>query len=113
MSAFEAYRKIYSDVITPLRVAELLILRDDMPRSLHRCMNAHLRDAAGCCATSTGCELERQAGELHAQLHYGRTERHHSSFGLHEYLIDFLERIGALDVERTRSAAYSSSRRCD
>jgi uncharacterized alpha-E superfamily protein len=39
VSAFEAYRKIYRDVISPLRVAELLILRDDMPRSLHACMN--------------------------------------------------------------------------
>ena len=39
LSGFEAYRKIYSDTITPRRVAELLILRDDMPRSLHSCMN--------------------------------------------------------------------------
>ena len=39
VSGFESYRKIYSDVITPRRVAELLILRDDMPRSLHACMN--------------------------------------------------------------------------
>src|SRR6185437_14052709 len=35
LSGFEAYRKIYSDVISPRRIAELLILRDDMPRSLH------------------------------------------------------------------------------
>ena len=34
VSAFEIYRKVYRDVITPSRVAELLILRDDMPRSL-------------------------------------------------------------------------------
>ena len=39
VSGFESYRKIYSDVITPRRVAELLILREDMPRSLHACMN--------------------------------------------------------------------------
>ena len=39
VSAFEAYRKIYRDVITPMRVAELFILRDDMPRSLHACLN--------------------------------------------------------------------------
>ena len=35
VSGFESYRKIYSDVITPRRFAELLILREDMPRSLH------------------------------------------------------------------------------
>ena len=39
LSGFESYRKIYSDVISPRRVAELLVLRDDMPRSLHSCMN--------------------------------------------------------------------------
>src|SRR5258708_707004 len=29
VAAFEAYRKVYRDVITPLKLAELLILRDD------------------------------------------------------------------------------------
>ncbi|HET9651346.1 MAG TPA: alpha-E domain-containing protein, partial [Usitatibacter sp.] len=38
VSAFEAYRKVYRDVITPLKLAELLILRDDIPRSLRFCM---------------------------------------------------------------------------
>src|ERR1019366_6652048 len=36
LSAFEVYRRVYRDVITPFRVAQLLILRDDMPRSLLR-----------------------------------------------------------------------------
>ena len=40
VSAFEAYRKVYRDVITPLKLAELLILRDDIPRSLHFCLQA-------------------------------------------------------------------------
>ena len=35
VSGFEIYRKVYRDVIKPERVAELLILRPDMPRSLH------------------------------------------------------------------------------
>src|SRR5258708_20689631 len=38
VSAFEAYRKVYRDVITPLKLAELLILRDDIPRSLRFCL---------------------------------------------------------------------------
>ena len=37
LSAFRAYHKIYSDVIQPRRVAELLLLRGDMPRSLMAC----------------------------------------------------------------------------
>ncbi len=32
VAAFEAYRKVYRDVITPLKLAELLILRDDLPQ---------------------------------------------------------------------------------
>jgi uncharacterized alpha-E superfamily protein len=39
VSGFEIYRKVYRDVIKPERVAELLILRPDMPRSLHASMN--------------------------------------------------------------------------
>jgi uncharacterized alpha-E superfamily protein len=38
VSGFEIYRKVYRDVITPARVAELLMLRADMPRSLLACM---------------------------------------------------------------------------
>src|SRR4029450_13522664 len=34
VSGFEVYRKVYRNVIRPERVAELLILRHDMPRSL-------------------------------------------------------------------------------
>ena len=37
LSAFEIYRRVYRDVITPFKVAQLLILRDNMPRSLLRC----------------------------------------------------------------------------
>src|SRR4029453_9792478 len=33
VSGFEVYRKVYRNVIRPERVAELLILRHDMPRS--------------------------------------------------------------------------------
>jgi uncharacterized alpha-E superfamily protein len=39
VGAFSAYHKIYSNVITPWRVAELLVLRADMPRSLHACVD--------------------------------------------------------------------------
>ena len=97
LSAFSSYRQIYRDVITPLRVAELLILRDDVPRSLHACMNEIyeiLQELRG----QERLEPERLAGELHAQLHYGKTERIFE-LGLHEYLIRFLEQTGALNVE--------------
>jgi uncharacterized alpha-E superfamily protein len=100
VSGFEAYRKIYSDVITPRRVAELLILRPDMPRSLHACMGMIYETLAILC-DERNWELERLAGELHARLRFGRTEDI-MRFGLHEYLLDFLERIAALGDEITR-----------
>jgi len=94
VSGFESYRKIYSDVITPRRVAELLILREDMPRSLHACMNFIHETLETLCDASSR-EVERAAGELHAKLHYGRANDIIEQ-GLHEYLMDFLERISDL-----------------
>jgi uncharacterized alpha-E superfamily protein len=94
VSGFESYRKIYSDVITPRRVAELLILRDDMPRSLHACMN-FIHDTLELLCDNSSREVERAAGELHAKLHYGRADDIIEQ-GLHEYLMDFLERISTL-----------------
>ena len=93
-------RKIYSDVISPHRVAELLVPRDDMPRSLHSCMNFIHETLELLCDAHSG-ELSRQAGELHARLHYARTDEI-IRFGLHEYLVDFLERIAALGAEISR-----------
>ena len=94
VSAFEVYRKAYRDVITPERVAELLILRMEMPRSLHFCVNGVLKNL-NLIANSHSAETLRQAGLLHAQLHYGRIEDI-LEHGLHEWLTDFMDRIYAL-----------------
>jgi uncharacterized alpha-E superfamily protein len=91
VSAFEVYRKAYRDVITPERVAELLILRSDMPRSLHFCMNGVVKNL-DLIANSHSGETQRQAGLLHAQLHYARIEDILEQ-GLHEWLTDFMDRI--------------------
>ena len=100
VSAFEAYRKIYRDIVSPRRVAELLILREDMPRSMHTCVNEiyELLKLVGGNATR---EPSRLAGDLHARLHYGRVDdifKH----GLHEYLTEFLQRIAVLGDEINR-----------
>ena len=100
VSGFEAYRKIYSDVITPRRVAELLILRRDMPRSLHACL-VLINETLKLLCDDDNWELERMCGELHARLEFGTTDDIMRE-GLHEYLIDFLERIHALDSQITR-----------
>ena len=97
VSAFDSYRKVYRDLITPMKVAELLILRDDVPRSLHACMN-EIYDILRQLCDDSQREAERLAGELHAKVHYGRTEQIIAT-GLHEYLMEFLAGIGKLSEE--------------
>lgn len=91
LSAFQVYRKVYRDAITPARVAELLILRMDLPRSLHSCADGIVR-MLPLIANSASAETERKAGVLHAKLHFGRIEEILAG-GLHEYLTDFMDRI--------------------
>jgi uncharacterized alpha-E superfamily protein len=91
VSAFEVYRKVYSDVITPARVAELLVLRADMPRSLMNCVNEVVTNLAQVRNRHSG-ETERRAGMLQADLHYGRIDDILHT-GLHAYLTRFLERV--------------------
>ena len=91
LSAFEVYRRVYRDVITPVKVAQLLILRDDMPRSLLRCCKevySNLRSVKN----EHSAETERRAGEMHAMLHFTRMEDILSS-GLPEFLEQFLGRV--------------------
>jgi len=101
VSAFESYRKVYRDVVTPLRVAELLILREDMPRSLHNCMN-EAYEILKLLSTAQAREALRLAGDLWAHLHFGRIDVIFNH-GLHEYLTDFLSRTTALGDEINRS----------
>ena len=88
LSSFEIYRKVYRDVITPNRVAELLILRDDMPRSLHACMK-EVDQILGQVANARSAETRRMAGRVYSSLRYGRIDDI-LSVGLHDYLTDFL-----------------------
>lgn len=94
VSAFEAYRKTYRDLITPMRVAELLVLRADLPRSLAACMNEVdrlVQEINGPHAT----ELMRRCGLLQAELRFTTVEEIFEQ-GLHEYLSAFLVRISEL-----------------
>jgi len=94
VSAFEIYRKVYRDVITPERVAELLILREAMPRSLAACVNEVCANLEMVRNSRSG-ETERRAGKLRAELRYGRIEDILQQ-GLHGYLNGFLERVNDL-----------------
>ena len=91
VSAFETYRKAYRDVITPERVAELLILRGDMPRSLIACMSEVVNNLAQV-RNDVSSETERFAGRLHADLKFNSMEDILRR-GLHDYLTEFLEHV--------------------
>lgn len=91
LSAFEVYRKVYRDAITPARVAELLMLRPDMPRSLHACATGIVRVLKSI-TNAQSAETERRAGMLHAHIHFTRIDDVLAQ-GLHEYLADFMDRI--------------------
>ena len=94
VSAFEVYRKVYSDTVTPARVAELLMLRADMPRSLASCMNDVVANIAQV-GNAHSRETERRAGLLQADLQYGRIDVILQQ-GLHAYLTAFLQRVNDL-----------------
>ena len=100
VSGFEVYRKVYRNVIRPEKVAELLILRPDMPRSLVACMNevvANLQFVAN----EQSIETLRRAGRLRADLQFSRIDEILAT-GLHAYLTQFLDRVGDLGVGISR-----------
>jgi uncharacterized alpha-E superfamily protein len=105
VSAFEAYRKVYRDVITPLKLAELLILRDDIPRSLHFCVR-QVYDMLERVQNAQSAETLRQAGQILSGLQYGRISDIFAS-GLHEYLTDFLD--STQELSRLIQASFFSS----
>ncbi|MGD0837430.1 MAG: alpha-E domain-containing protein [Polyangia bacterium] len=96
-SAFRAYHQTYHDVITPRRVAELLILRLEMPRSLRFCareLAQHLDALAG----TRDLEAQRLVGELHARLRFATIDRLLGQ-GLHEFLAEVVGRITELSSQ--------------
>ncbi len=100
VSAFRAYHQVYKDVITSERVAEMLVLRADMPRSLRFCFDnvtGHLETLG----TGRQLECERLSGEFRARLRYGRMERILET-GLHEFLDEAKSRISNISVQLAR-----------
>jgi len=100
VSGFEVYRKVYRNVIRPERVAELLILRPDMPRSLAACMNEAVANLQ-LVANQQSAETLRRAGRLKSDLQYGRIDEILAT-GLHAYLTQFLDRVNDLGVGISR-----------
>ncbi|RZI41452.1 alpha-E domain-containing protein [Herbaspirillum sp. HC18] len=100
VSGFEIYRKVYRDVITPERVAELLMLRADMPRSLLACMEEVVGNLADV-RNDASADTERFAGKLHAELKFAKIDEILAA-GLHDYLTRFLECVFELGNRLSR-----------
>lgn len=100
VSGFEIYRKVYRNVIVPEKVAELLILRPDMPRSLAGCMNGVVENLR-LVANEQSAETQRRAGRLCADLEYGRIDEILAT-GLHAYLTHFLDRVNDIGAGISR-----------
>ncbi|MCW5749188.1 MAG: alpha-E domain-containing protein [Alphaproteobacteria bacterium] len=107
IGAVRTYRRIYHSRIEPTRVVDLMVLRRDLPRSVHHCLwqvDLNMRELAD--TYGTRGEADRQAGALHAHVRYGRVEDLFAT-GLRPYLEDLGERIVRLSDEIGRQFLFA------
>lgn len=99
IGAVRTYRRIYRSSLHPMKVAELMMLRRDVPRSVHHCLwmvDLNMRELAD--AYGTRGEADRLAGELHARLRYARIDKVFE-IGLATFLGQLRGDIGTLSDE--------------
>lgn len=96
-SALRAYHWVYRDRLDPAKIAELLILRPELPRSLLACHARVLETLEAIAAGQGGrrAECHRLAGEITASLRYGRLQDILDG-GLHEWLTRMIGRTAEL-----------------
>ena len=98
---------VYRDLITPRRVAEQLVLSDDMPGSMRSWGSGDYTHLLSVRNAQSG-ETERRAGELQASLHFGRIEDIFA-LGLHEYRVRVHGRIHDLGERVARDFLVSAT----
>jgi uncharacterized alpha-E superfamily protein len=101
VSAFEIYRQIYSDQVTPKQVAQLLIFNRQMPRSLICCVN-ELIPLMAQVRNQQAKDIERLLGKLQASLDYSDIDEVFE-IGLEKYIQVFLERINHIGDEFSKT----------
>ena len=91
VSALTAYHWVYRQSIKPWLVADLLILKPDMPRSLIACYDnlVYFLDHLGRAYGRQG-QAQRQARDMYERLQKASTREIFQS-GLHEFITGFVE----------------------
>src|SRR6201995_4433667 len=91
VSALTAYHWVYRENVKPWLVADLLMLKDEMPRSLASCYE-NLVQNLDRIANAYGRQgpAQRQARTIRARLENSRIEEIFQT-GLHEFIDDFVE----------------------
>ena len=91
VSSLTAYHWVYRESVKPWLIADLLILKKEMPRSLIACYDniVHLLDAIGGAYGNVGAS-QRQAHEVMARLANATTKEIFNT-GLHEFITAFVE----------------------
>ena len=96
VSALRSYHWVYHERLQPRLIAEMLILRTEMPRSLRSCYDRVVRDLDHLAeAYGKRGECHRLAGEMQTRLRDGEIAEIMNA-GLHEFLTDFIERSAVL-----------------
>jgi len=108
VAAYEIYRREYHSRIDPERVAELLILHPQHPRSIRfsiATLQQSLRAISGAGPDSYANEAERLTGKLHETLMYDRIEEIFAR-GLHGFLEDLQKTCKAIGEHIARTYFY-------
>lgn len=111
LSAFEAYHAVYSDRLDARRVAELLILRPDVPRSLRACCDEirdvlpHIEARSG--SRDAGRIVKQMAGRMALRLEHGTVDEV-LELGVHHWLTTFLAKSAQLG-DAVREAYFEAN----
>ncbi len=108
VGAYEAYHRQYHSTIEPEKVAEMLILHPQHPRSIRFSateVQAGLRAVSGTGPGSYANEAERLAGKVVERLRYDKMEEIFKQ-GLHSYLNELLRMCGAIGEDIARTYFY-------
>jgi len=91
VSSVTAYRWVYHDSLQPWNIADLLILNEQMPRSLASCYD-NLAEALDDLALAYGTqgEAQRTARSILAKLRNAEISNIFQNIGLHEFLTQII-----------------------